>query len=74
MTKSPSEKLIPVSEVADWLGVSRSTIYKWVELEKFPPPLILGIEGDGKRSASRWYKSEVTAWLEDRPRGIQHGL
>ena len=74
MTKSHSDKLIPVSEVADWLGVSRSTIYKWVELEKFPAPLILGSEVDGKRSASRWVKAEVAEWLEARPRAIQHGL
>ena len=86
MTKSHSDKLIPVSEVADWLGVSRSTIYKWVELEKFPAPLILGSlekfpaplilgsEEDGKRSASRWVEAEVSEWLKARPRGIQHGL
>jgi len=74
MTKSHSDKLIPVSEVADWLGVSRSTIYKWVELEKFPAPLILGSEEDGKRSASRWVEAEVSELLKARPRGIQHGL
>ncbi len=74
MTKSHSDKLIPVGEVAEWLGVSRSTIYKWVELDKFPAPLILGSAMDGKRSASRWVEAEVKDWLDSRARGIQHGV
>ena len=74
MTKSHSNKLLlRVGELSDWLGVSRSTIYKWVKEDRFPEPLILG-QSDGKRSASRWKTSEVVEWLKTRPRGVQHEL
>ena len=74
MTKSHSNKLLlRVGELSDWLGVSRSTIYKWVKEDRFPEPLILG-QSDGKRSASRWKTSEVVEWLVSRPRGVQHEL
>lgn len=31
--------LIRLTEVAELLGVSRSTIYKWVNERTFPPPV-----------------------------------
>jgi excisionase family DNA binding protein len=73
MTTSHSDKLLRVGELSDWLGVSRSTIYKWVKEEMFPAPIILGHD-DGTRSASRWKTAEVEEWLNDRPRGVQHEL
>tara|TARA_R100001460_G_C3511610_1_gene171531 strand:- start:191 stop:400 length:210 start_codon:yes stop_codon:yes gene_type:complete len=63
-------KLLKVGEVSEWLNVSRSTIYKWVNEGEFPEPVVLG-QDDGKRSASRWKEDEVVDWLESRPRGVQ---
>jgi prophage regulatory protein len=66
---SPSKQMLRVSEIADWLNVSKTTIYKWVKDGNFPEPIILG-EGD-RSAASRWLKEEVDLWLESRPRGVQ---
>jgi predicted DNA-binding transcriptional regulator AlpA len=52
-------------EVAAWLGVSESAIYKWVAEQNFPKPYKLG-DGDAKRSASRWSRDEIEQWLERR--------
>jgi prophage regulatory protein len=38
-------------------GLSRSTIYHWVSLHKFPTPIRLG----GKSIA--WVESEIESWL-----------
>jgi prophage regulatory protein len=62
---SPSSKLLRISEVCEWLNVSKSTIYKWVKEERFPQPIILGDH------ASRWLESDLIAWLEECPRGVQ---
>ena len=66
---APSKQMLRVSEIADWLNVSKTTIYKWVKDGNFPEPIILG-EGD-RSAASRWLKEEVDLWLESRPRGVQ---
>ena len=66
---SPSKQMLRVSEIADWLNVSKTTIYKWVKDGNFPEPIILG-EGD-RSAASRWLKEEVDLWLQSRTRGVQ---
>lgn len=58
-------KLLRIREVAEWLGVSQSAIYKWVAEGRFPPPVKLGDESQ-KRVASRWIESEVQKWIEER--------
>ena len=63
-------KLLRIGEVSEWLNISRSTIYKWVNDGEFPEPEVLG-QDDGKRSATRWREEEVQEWLETRPRGVQ---
>ena len=64
---APSNKMLRIAEISEWLNVSKSTIYKWVKDGNFPKPLILG---DGDRSAaSRWMEREVNEWLDSRPRG-----
>ena len=66
---SPSKKMLRISEVTEWLNVSKSTIYSWVREGDFPKPIILG-NGD-RSAASRWLKEEIDLWLESRPRGVQ---
>ena len=63
-------KLLRIGEVSEWLNISRSTIYKWVNDGEFPESVVLG-QDDGKRSATRWREEEVQEWLETRPRGVQ---
>jgi predicted DNA-binding transcriptional regulator AlpA len=61
---SPS-KMLKAREVAQWLGVSESAIYKWVADNNFPKPYKLG-DGEAKRSASRWDREDIQTWLEQR--------
>ena len=67
MADRPSEKrtdepirFIRASEIAARLGVSRSTIYGWVEAGRFPPPIRLGPGAVG------WIRSEFDAWIRNR--------
>jgi prophage regulatory protein len=69
MTFPSDEKLMKISELSDWLSVSRSTIYKWVSNSDFPKPIILGETDGAKNTASRWVEQEVRDWLNERPRG-----
>lgn len=50
-------------DVADWLNVSESAIYKWVKEGTFPKPYKLS-PVDAQRAASRWSRSEIQEWLE----------
>ena len=58
-------KMMKVKDVAEWLGVSESAIYKWVGDGDFPKPYKLG-NADAQRAASRWDPKEIEAWLENR--------
>ena len=58
-------KMMQAKDVAEWLGVSESAIYKWVSEGEFPRPYKLG-NGDARRSASRWDRDEIQKWLEER--------
>jgi prophage regulatory protein len=58
-------KLLGVREVAEWIGVSQSAIYKWVADGRFPPPIKLGGE-DQKRIAVRWLEEDVQQWIQEK--------
>jgi len=58
-------QLIKVGQVCDMLSVSRSTIYRWVEMGEFPKPITLG-QDEEKRSAVRWDRKVVMDWLMKR--------
>jgi excisionase family DNA binding protein len=61
--KHPSDdKLLKVGELAKYLGVAPSTVYRWLDSGKLFQPFALG---DG---AVRWRKSEIDQWLEERRR------
>lgn len=70
---SPDDKpqLMKLQEVCKMLQISRASIYRWVEEGIFPQPVILGTGGNGKRSAVRWYESDILAWLKAKPKGTQ---
>ena len=65
---SPNPRMLRMSEVARWLGVSRTTIYKWIRDGFLPQPIILGGQNQNN-SASRWREDEIQAWLDSRPVG-----
>jgi prophage regulatory protein len=58
-------KLLRIKEVAQWLGVSQSTIYKWSAEGRFPAPIKLGAE-DQKRVAARWLEEDIQQWIQER--------
>lgn len=65
---APEERMIKVSQIAAWFGVSEAAIYKWVKDEQFPLPVNLGRKDD-PFATKRWYYNEVRDWLHGRPRG-----
>jgi len=58
------ERLITYNEVSQICGLSRSTIYEWVQQGKFPAPLKLGA---GTKSPVKFKLSEVMAFIESLP-------
>jgi predicted DNA-binding transcriptional regulator AlpA len=67
----PEERMIKISQIAAWFGVSEAVIYKWIREQKFPPPVCLGREND-PFATKRWFFSEVRNWLHGRPRGFEN--
>jgi len=59
MKHHSDDRLLKVSELAKFLGVAPSTIYRWLDSGKLPQPFDLG------DAAVRWRKSEIEDWLED---------
>ncbi|MBF4433262.1 AlpA family transcriptional regulator [Vibrio anguillarum] len=53
-------KVIRLKEVIELTGLSKSTIYRLTESNKFPKQLSLGERSVG------WLESEVKEWLENR--------
>ena len=58
-------KLLRIKEVAQWIGVSQSAIYKWSAEGRFPAPIKLGDE-DQKRVAARWLEDEIQQWIQEK--------
>ena len=56
-----NQRMLRLPEVRDITGVSRSSIYKWMDEGKFPLPKKLG------ERAIAWNSLEITAWVASRP-------
>lgn len=54
------KRLVRMPEVCKRIGVSRSSLYKMINLKTFPPPKQLG----GRTVA--WLESEIDWWIESR--------
>ena len=50
-----------IAQLAPLIGVSTSTIRRWVRLNKFPPPIRLG------EQSVAWRRRDIDAWLSERP-------
>jgi len=73
----PERLLLTARELRKAIGVSTTTLWRWVRDGKFPPQVRIG-------SLVRWKRSEVDAWLQartdertistvarERPKGVQ---
>lgn len=54
------ENLLRRPEVEGRTGLSRSTIYAWMERGEFPQPVKLG------ERLVAWRENDVTAWIKSR--------
>jgi prophage regulatory protein len=59
MKPHSEDRLLKVSELAKFLGVAPSTIYRWLDSGKLPQPYEIG------DAAVRWRMSEINQWLEE---------
>lgn len=58
-------RLLRIKEVAQWIGVSQSAIYKWSAEGRFPGPIKLGGD-DQKRVAARWLEEDIQRWIQEK--------
>ena len=63
------DRVVRTAELAERLGISRTTLWRWWNEGHFPPPRTLGRAHD--RPIHGWMETEVLAWLSDRP---THGV
>ena len=55
------DRALTVGDVAELLGVSRTTVREWVSRGKFPQPRAFGPK------LLRWLESDVDRWMRARP-------
>ena len=58
-------RLLRIKEVAQWIGVSQSAIYKWSAEGRFPGPIKLGGD-DQKRVAARWLEEDIQRLIQEK--------
>lgn len=55
-----TQRIIAKKEVIHLTGLSKSTIYLYIQKGKFPPPIQIGFRRVG------WIESEVGEWLQNK--------
>lgn len=55
------DRILRLPELQQTTGVSRATLYRWIEAGQFPPPVQLGPNSVG------WRASAVQVWIERLP-------
>ena len=55
------DRLLRRREIEEITGLSRSTIYRLMNVDEFPQSISIGPKG------VRWRLSEIIAWMESRP-------
>ena len=53
-------RMVRISQLIDYVGLSRPTIYRLSKAGKFPKPVKIGAR------ASAWDLNEIDAWIEAR--------
>lgn len=54
-----SDQMVDMKFITTFTGLTDKWFYRLIKEKKFPKPIKLG-------RASRWFKSEVEKWLEER--------
>lgn len=54
-------QVLRVRDVAKKMGISKATLYRWIDAGEFPKPLRLGPRSVG------WWSDDVKEWLRTRP-------
>ncbi|ERK05093.1 DNA binding domain protein, excisionase family [Treponema socranskii subsp. socranskii VPI DR56BR1116 = ATCC 35536] len=54
-----------MAEAAEYLGVSRGTLYAWVSAGRIKAHKLAPIEKSGRGAASRFYLSELEKWVKE---------
>lgn len=62
---APANRLLRIPAVMGLTGVSRATIYKWIEAQRFPAPVRLGA------NSVAWRYADVEAWIASREPGAR---
>ncbi|OMO25123.1 hypothetical protein BH581_16740 [Vibrio splendidus] len=55
-------KLVSINEILKAIGVSRATIYRWMDAGTFPYSI------DVSKGRVAWLEHEVKEWIDSRPR------
>lgn len=53
------DRLLRRADVQELVGISTSTLYRWMDERDFPPGVMIG------PNARRWWLSEVEAWIDE---------
>ena len=53
-------QMLTCRDLQELLKISKATIYRWMEADKFPKPLHLGA------SMVRWRSTDIEKWLADK--------
>jgi len=50
---------LKISDIKSMFGISKSTIYRWMEVKRFPQPIRFS------QKAVRWRASEIEEWVSE---------
>ncbi len=56
-------KILRLTAVLEKLGISKATVYRWIQTEGFPSPIHLGPRAVG------WTEDSIEKWVESRACG-----
>lgn len=52
-----NRKILRINEVVEMVGMSKSTIYRWIDKGQFPKYVKLGATSTG------WYSDHIESWI-----------
>lgn len=61
-------RLFTVKDLQVIFRLSRSSIYRLIQRDEFPKPVVIG-PADKKSSSIRWREDEINAFIDNLPRG-----
>ena len=64
-TNEPNQSLLRLPEVTKRTGLSRSTIYAYIERKEFPKPVKIGLR------AVAWLETDINTWILERTKFVK---